>query len=113
MDPQERAALLQEGLISTLPSNEDFGTIKLTSVKPDFILSIHETETGENRKLLTILPNGEVVADDIVTASDAGRVFIESMMMHGKPLLSRIQELEEENELLKQKIKTYEVHQDN
>jgi hypothetical protein len=110
MDPQERAALLQEGLISTQPSNEDFGTLKLTSVKPDFILSIHG---DESKKLLTILPNGDVVADDVVTASEAGRVFIESMRMNGKPLLSRIQELEEENELLKQKIKTYEVHQDN
>lgn len=100
----------EESLVLTQQSNDDRGAIKLTAMKPDFLLSIHG---DESKKLLTILPNGDVVTDDVVTASEAGRVFIESMMMNGKPLLSRIQELEEENELLKQKIQTYEVHQDN
>jgi hypothetical protein len=86
------------------------GTLTLNQVKPDFILSIHETETDENKMLLKILPNGDIEADNLENASEAGRVFIESMRMEGKPLLARIQELEEENELLKQKIKTYEVH---
>lgn len=99
----------EESHISTQPSNDDWGTLKLTSVKPDFILSIN----SESMMLLKILPNGDIEADNIENASEAGKVFIESMRMHGKPLLSRIQELEEENELLKQKIQTYEVHQDN
>lgn len=112
MSPQERAALMQENLLPTQSSdNPDWGTITLNQVKPDFILSIHETETDENKTLLKILPNGDIEADSLENASEAGRVFIESMRMEGKPLLARIQELEEENELLKQKIKTYEVHQ--
>jgi len=112
MSPQERAALMQENLLPTRSSdNPDWGTITLNQVKPDFILSIHETETDENKTLLKILPNGDIEADSLENASEAGRVFIESMRMEGKPLLARIQELEEENELLKQKIKTYEVHQ--
>ena len=110
-DPQEIAAQNQETSISTQSSdNPDWGTITLNQVKPDFILSIHETETDENKMLLKILPNGDIEADSLENASEAGRVFIESMRMEGKPLLARIQELEEENELLKQKIKTYEVH---
>lgn len=110
MDPQEKAALMQEGLISTQPSNEDWGTVTLSQMKPDFILSIYDTTSSENRMLLKILPNGDIEADNLENASEAGRVFIESMRMNGKPLLERIQQLEEENELLKQKIKTYEVH---
>lgn len=111
MDPQERAALMQENLLPTQQSdNPDWGTVTLNPIKPDFILSIYETETSENKMLLKILPNGDIEADSLENASEAGKVFIESMRMNGKPLLARIQELEEENELLKQKIKTYEVH---
>lgn len=109
MDPWERAALMQENLIPT-PQSDDWGTINLTPMRPDFILSIHETETAENKTLLKILPNGDIEADSLENASEAGRVFIESMKMNGKPLLARIEELEIENELLKNKIKTYEMH---
>ena len=106
MDQEEIAAQNQETFISTQPSNEDWGTLTLTAHKPEFLIKI----SGEQDALITILPNGDIIADSIENASEAGRVFIESMTMHGKPLLQKIQDLEEENELLKQKIKTYEVH---
>ena len=102
---------MQENLLPTLSSDSpDWGTVTLNQVKPDFILSIYDTTNSENKTLLKILPNGDIEADNLENASEAGKVFIESMRMHGKPLLARIQELEEENESLKQKIKTYEVH---
>jgi hypothetical protein len=121
MDQQENQ---QENLLQTQPSNfsmssaessstyslgssgEDWGTVTLTAHKPEFLLKINSGQDA----LITILPNGDIIADSAENASEAGRVFIESMRMHGKPLWERIQQLEEENELLKQKIKTYEVH---
>ena len=96
----------QENLLQTQLSNEDWGTVTLTAHKPEFLLKIN----GGQDALITMLPNGDIIADSIENASEAGRVFIESMRIEGKPLLQKIQELEEENELLKQKIKTYEVH---
>jgi hypothetical protein len=101
---------MQENLLPTQQSdNPDWGTVTFNQVKPDFILSIHDTNS-ENRMLLKILPNGDIEADSLENASEAGRVFIESMRMNGKPLLARIEELETENELLKNKIQTYEMH---
>lgn len=79
--------------------------LQLRQIKPEFILSIQSTE----KMLLKILPNGDVEAEDIESASEAGKMFVEAIRMQGKPLFERIQQLEEENELLKEKIKTYEV----
>ena len=96
-------------------SNHD-GTapvLHLRQHKPEFLLKVYSTESEGPKELLRILPNGDILAKDLESASEAGKVFIESMTMHGKPLLGRIQELEEENELLKQKIETYEVRKGN
>lgn len=112
MDLQEIAAQNQETFISTPSSDNPEEDIQeqinegLLDPKPEFLFKI----SSEHDDLIIMLPNGDIVADSIEKASEAGRVFIESMTMHGKPLVQKIQELEEENELLKQKIKTYEVH---
>ena len=95
--------------VDVINYDETAPVLQLRHHKPEFLLKIYSTETEDHKELLRILPNGDIVAESLESASEAGKKFIESMTMHGKPLLSRIQELEEENELLKQKIKTYEV----
>jgi len=61
-------------------------------------------QTGEGVELLRILPNGDVEAESLENASEAGRLFIEAMRIHGKPLLERIHDLETENEKLKSEL---------
>jgi len=79
-------------------------TIRLTP--PEFMLKIN---ASDNKELFRILPNGDVEAENLENASEAGRVFIESMRINGKPLLERIHELETENEKLKSEL--YEMRQ--
>jgi hypothetical protein len=79
-------------------------TIRLTP--PEYLLLING---AENRELFRILPNGDVEAENLENASEAGRVFIESMRINGKPLLERIHELETENEKLKSEL--YEMRE--
>lgn len=75
------------------------GTIRLTP--PDFLMKL---QTGEGVELLRIRPNGDVEAESLENASEAGRLFIEAMRIHGKPLLERIHDLETENEKLKSEL---------
>jgi hypothetical protein len=81
-------------------------TIRLTP--PEFMLKI---QSAEGKELIRILPNGDIVAENLENASEAGRFFIESMRMQGKPLLERIHELETENEKLKSEL--YEMREGN
>jgi hypothetical protein len=78
-------------------------TIRL--IPSAFLLKINASE----KELLRILPNGDVEAENLEDASEAGRVFIESMRINGKPLLERIHELETENEKLKSEL--YEMRE--
>lgn len=88
-----------------LTSTQQFdATIRLAP--PQFLMKL---QTGEGVELLRILPNGDVEAESLENASEAGRLFIEAMRIHGKPLLERIQDLEAENEKLK--IELYEMRQ--
>lgn len=83
-----------------LLSTQQFdATIRLTP--PEFILKI---QAAEDKELIRILPNGDIVAENLENASEAGKLFIESMRMNGKPLLERIHELETENEKLKSEL---------
>lgn len=75
---------------------------------PEFLLKIN---ANDNKELLRILPNGDIIAEELENASEAGKLFIESIRLHGKPLLERIQELETENKKLKSEL--YEMRKSN
>ncbi len=88
-----------------LPLTPQFdATIRLAP--PEFLIKF---QTGEGVELLRILPNGDVEAESLENASEAGRLFIEAMRIHGKPLLEKIHDLEAENEKLKTQL--YEMRQ--
>lgn len=94
----------QESPMDPIPTQPFDGTIRLTP--PSFLMKL---QTGEGIELLRILPNGDVEAESLENASEAGRLFIEAMRIHGKPLLERIHDLETENEKLKTEL--YEMRQ--
>jgi len=73
-------------------------TLTLTQTPLEFILKL---SSEESKELLRILPNGEVIAPDLESASEAGRLFIESLRINGKTFLQRIKELESEISQLK------------
>jgi hypothetical protein len=85
--------------LSQIPQSE-IGTIQIKATEPEFLLKLQIASEG--RELLKILPNGDVIAPDIASASEAGRVFIDSIQIAGKSYIQQIQELKIEIEKLKQ-----------
>lgn len=81
---------------------QQYETAPIQLVSQPYLLKIQIA--SENRELFRILPNGDVEAPDLESASEAGRVFIESLRIEGKTYVERIQELENEVQTLKQKI---------
>jgi hypothetical protein len=92
----------QETDLSQTPQSET-GTLTLAPI--EFFMKIQSSV----KELIRIMPDGTIIAPDLESASEAGKLFIESIRIHGKPLLERVQELEKEVETLKQQI--HEMHQ--
>lgn len=79
----------------------------VTLLPENFIFTINSAE----KELIRVLPDGTVIAPDLESATAAGKLFIESLRIHGKTLFQKINELELEISQLKNNKD--EVHQSN
>ena len=67
---------------------------------PDFIIDI----SNGDEQLVSIKPDGTVIIHKEGADKEAAKKFYESLEFEGKSLFARIEELEEENKVLKEKI---------